>query len=358
MPLKSRWSVDIPVISLPSLILGSPDDELPDTPAYYDTEAPESLQLSLREFALWSRRVAAGLLKAGLQQQDRVLVYSGNNLFFPVVFMGVIMAGGSITTANPAFVARELAHQLSDSKPRFVLLAEGSLETALQAARMTDYDPHNMFIFDDAPLLNVDTARDVGMVRHWKHLIANPQQGKAFRWEEGSTMEFVQRTVAILYSSGTTGAPKGVEITHYGLVANCCQLNFLYNLDPRFASDSQNSRGQRALCMLPMYHGLGLLQFSTVFLYRRIPVYIMKRYSLQTMLQNVQRFRISELLLVPPMAVALAKSPEAKSGRFDLSSVHKVGCGAAPLSREICAELEKLWPNGQVNVKQGWGMTE
>lgn len=349
MPHKSRWSVDIPITSLPSLILGTPHDTLPDTPAYFDADRPEILHLTWREYALWSKRIASGLQAAGLRPSDRVLVYSGNNIFFPVVFMGVVMAGGIITTANPAFVARELAYQLKDSQPRFLLIAEASIDNAIEAARLANYDSSKIFIFDDAPLQG--PGRDVGAIRHWGHLIASVDTGKDFQWKEISTIEEARQTVALLYSSGTTGVPKGVEITHYGLVASCVQLNHLNALNP-------TKYPTRLLAMLPMYHGLGLLTFSTMSPYRRIPTYIMKRFSLVPLFKNIERFQISELMLVPPILIAMAKNPEARQGKYDLSSIRKVGVGAAPLSREMCEELEALWPNGQVNVKQGWGMTE
>ena len=124
--------MDIPITSLPSLLLGDDPDALPDTPAYIDTENPEVLRLSWREFAYWCKRVAAGLVDTGLCSNDRVLIYSGNNIFFPVATLGVIMAGGIISTANPTFVARELAYQLKDSGARFLLIAEASMGMLLE----------------------------------------------------------------------------------------------------------------------------------------------------------------------------------------------------------------------------------
>jgi 4-coumarate--CoA ligase len=87
-----------------------------------------------------------------------------------------------------------------------------------------------------------------------------------------------------------------------------------------------------------------------------IPVYIMPKFDFTKLLQHIQDFKITSLNLAPPIAVRLAKDPEVK--KYDLSSVYYVGSGAAPLSQEVSEQVEGLWPNGQVNLKQGWGMTE
>jgi len=89
---------------------------------------------------------------------------------------------------------------------------------------------------------------------------------------------------------------------------------------------------------------------------QNVPVYMMSKFDFIQMLEYTQKFRITFLILVPPVVVAMAKHPITKT--YDLSSIENVGSGAAPLGREVCIELEKLWPDGSVNVKQGWGMTE
>ena len=266
------------------------------------------------------------------------------------------MAGGIVTTANPTFVARELAYQLKDSEATFLLVAKASLETALEAAKSVNLSQDQIFIFDDEPFQG--RGEGVGNVSHWKNLIASPESGKALVWDDCRSVEKSNRTVALLYSSGTTGVPKGVELSHYNFVANGIQVDHLCNLDPRTSRDETNAKEQRLLCFLPMYHGLALIYFATVAPQRRLPVYIMKRFDLLQMLVSIQTFKITELILVPPIIVAMAKHPALKAGKYNLNSVFKIMAGAAPLSREICEELEKLWPKGAMNVKQGWGMTE
>lgn len=96
--------------------------------------------------------------------------------------------------------------------------------------------------------------------------------------------------------------------------------------------------------------------FGVNALKENIPVYVMSKFDFIQMLEYTQKYRITFLILVPPVVVAMAKHPITK--KFDLSSVEHVGSGAAPLGREVCVELEKLWPENRINVKQGWGMTE
>lgn len=82
----------------------------------------------------------------------------------------------------------------------------------------------------------------------------------------------------------------------------------------------------------------------------------MAKFDLLQVLGYIQKFRITDLQLVPPIAVALAKHPAVKN--YDLSSVESIGSGSAPLGRDVSILVEKLWPPGKVNMKQGWGMTE
>lgn len=104
------------------------------------------------------------------------------------------------------------------------------------------------------------------------------------------------------------------------------------------------------------YHAYGQTYFCVGCPVRQIPAYIMRKFDFVKMLEYVERYRITGLTLVPPIAVALAK--DARVSGYDLSSVISVGCGAAPLGNEVSRELENKWPPGVVNVKQGWGMTE
>ncbi|KAF1927760.1 acetyl-CoA synthetase-like protein [Didymella exigua CBS 183.55] len=357
MVIKSRWNVPTPAVSLPTYIFDSPHGELPKTPAFLSAKEPNKYFLSLHEYRLYAKRFASGLRRAGLQPGDRVLLFSGNTLFFPSVIMGVIMAEGVFTGANPTYVARELAYQLKDSGAKFLVCAEGSLDTGIAAAKEAGLSADSVFIFDDGNATfdgrTVEKSTELGHVRHWTALLDSKANGDAYAWPDLKTPEELDRVVALNYSSGTTGVAKGVMITHRNYVANSTQQIHMQALTPNYTQDLPK---QRYLCFLPMYHAMAQSVFAVNAVKQRVPVYIMPRFDFVEFLTYVQKYSISDLALVPPVVVAMAKHPATK--KFDLSSIKTVTVGAAPLGREASQEFEKLWPNGQVNVKQGYGMTE
>ena len=357
MVIKSRWSYPAPAVSLPTFIFGSPTTELPATKAFISASEPEKHFLTFSDYRLYAQRFAAGLRRAGLQPGDRVLLFSGNTLFFPAVIMGIIMAEGVFSGANPSYVPRELAYQLKDSGAKFLLCGEGSLETGITAAKEIGMSAERIFLFDDGVATfegrKIEKSTEIGIIRHWTDLLETPERGAAYAWPNLRTDEELDRVVALNYSSGTTGLAKGVMITHRNYVANCGQQVFMSTLAPDYA---ESLPLKRVLCFLPMYHAMAQAIFCFNAVKQRIPVYIMPRFDFLKMLEYVQKYRITDLVLVPPVVVAMAKHPATKD--FDLSSVKTVASGAAPLGREVCEEFERLWPNGQVNVKQGWGMSE
>ena len=359
MPFKSRWSIEIPKCALPTYLFESHTAELPDKPAFIDADRPDHYVLSLADFRLWSQRLACGLHTAGLQPGQPLLLYSGNSIFFPVVLIGTMMAGGIFTGANPSYTAREVAYQLEDSGAAILLCADSALETGIEAARMAGLKREKVFVFDDGDGI-YDTFDEnprlmnrgrLGQL-HWTSLVSSREDGAKFQWRDDPTV--INDTAALNYSSGTTGLPKGVEITHLNYVSNARQHMHLARLKPDFYEGGRER--MRWLCFLPMYHAMAQTVFAIGAPSERIPSYIMRRFDFQKMLEAVQNFRISLLHLVPPLVVAMAKSPLTR--QYDLSSVNGAGSGAAPLGKEISQEFEKLWPDGSVNLKQGYGMTE
>ncbi|KIW95889.1 uncharacterized protein Z519_02954 [Cladophialophora bantiana CBS 173.52] len=356
MPYKSRWELSPPHVSVPSFLFGSPTGILSDAEKILlDWKRPETHSFSLHSLREWSKRFAAGLTAAGIQQGDRVMLVSGNNFWTPVIVLGVVMAGGIYNSANPASTARELEYQLKDSEPRFVFAAENCLRVTQEAAKSAGIDQSHLFLFEELPShFATASERQEKLInntaQHWGTLITTPQVGSAFRWDESQTAEMATKTAILIYSSGTTGLPKGVEVTHSNLVSTTMQL-----MKMQLSDKSVTQR--RSLCVLPMYHGLGLVYFVFVASKSGLQSYMMQRYNLRDMLSCIDSFKITELLLVPPILLAIAKHPSARNGDYDLSSVRKVVAGAAPLGTEVTQQFEEIW-SGRVRVRQAWGMSE
>ncbi|KAF2816941.1 4-coumarate-CoA ligase 2 [Mytilinidion resinicola] len=353
MPIRSRWQIEVPRISLPTYLFDSPTAPLPTTSALISTANPDNHFLSHAGYRLWSQRLALGLQRAGLAQGERVLLFSGNSVFFPVVILGIVMAGGIFTGANPSYVVRELAYQLKDSGAKFLICSEASLATGIEAAKAVGLSEDNVFAFDDGAATFEGRGKSRGNIRHWTTLLASDDDGRGFAWENQDTDDFLNRTIVLNYSSGTTGVPKGVMITHRNYVSNCVQGIHVFSLDLEYKAKIARSR---QLCALPMYHAMGQVLFCFQGPVQRVPIFIMPKFDLIAMLEAAQNFRITDLLIVPPIIVAMAKHPATR--KFDLSAVERVISAAAPLGREVCKEFEKLWKNGSVNVKQAWGLTE
>ena len=256
MPWKSRWHCDIPQKDLSSYVFPSQTESLGDKPFLFDADKSDRYNLTHNSYRLWCKRVAAGLIKNGLQPGDRVLLFSGNTLFFPVVFLGIVMAEGIFSGANPTYVPRELAYQLKDTGAKFLICAEATLDTSLEAADSIGFPHDRIFVFDNGYSTFDGTGQGVKDIKHWSHLLASPEDAELFRWKTLSTLEEVQRTVCLNYSSGTTGLPKGVCVSHRNLIANVEQTvqirDALQDYDPRDRPE------ERWVGFLPLYHAFGM----------------------------------------------------------------------------------------------------
>lgn len=242
---------------------------------------------------------------------------------------------------------------MTDSGARFLITSDAALEVAAAGAKQANLPLERVFNFDDGFATYENRGQDKGGFRHWSKLLVSEAEGRNFAWDDLSPAQVRDTLAALNYSSGTTGVPKGVMITHRNYIANAEQVE----LQGSLKTDYEEMKARtKLLCFLPMYHAMAQTMFGINAVKNLTPVYMMAKFDFLEMLQYIQKFRITSLVLVPPVVVAMAKHPATR--KFDLSSVEMVGSGAAPLGREVCAELEKLWPNGQVNVKQGWGMTE
>ena len=237
------------------------------------------------------------------------------------------------------------------------MTSQEGIDIALKAAAGASLPQSHVFVFGD-PSENLQDLR----VSPWTSFWASSEDAESWNWERISTFEEANQTTAVLnYSSGTTGLPKGVEISHYNLVANSEQLLFKrshYGDTPEAHRRKQNIEllGERWLAALPMYHAYGQTYYCLSAARLGAKVYIMPAFSLEKYLLFMDIYRITFMASVPTIMTMLHKyeNPD----KYNLRSVEVVTSGSAPLDGNMARSVTSKYLRAGVIVKQGWGMTE
>ena len=317
---SDRPDVEVGGTTIPALVLERAA-RLGDKPALVD--AASGRTLGYRQLAAGVERVAAGLAARGFAKGDVLALFSPNLPEYALAAYGAMAAGGVVTGANPLLTTEELAGQLADAQARLLVTVPPFLDRALAAA-------------DKAGVSEVLVFGEAEGATPFRALVAHDHPPAAVTVDPDDV-------AALPYSSGTTGLPKGVELTHANLVTNVRQ--------------SQATLGFReddvVVAVAPFFHAIGFNIILHASLAAGATAVTLARFDLEGFLRVIQEHRATFTIVVPPVALALAGHPLVES--FDLSSLRMLGVGGAPLGASVeqrCAE--RL---GCV-TGQGFGMTE
>jgi acyl-CoA synthetase (AMP-forming)/AMP-acid ligase II len=319
--------VEIPNLSVPEFVLAA-GRERPDAPALIDGLKGDVITHG--QLAAYVDRVAANLHARGLRKGDVVAVFCPNTPWYPVVFHGIAAAGCVMSPINSLYTPHEIAFQLKDSGAKVLITISLFLDRAKEAAEQSPVDEIVVLdgaeghanLFDllgaDAPSVTVD-------------------------------IDPAEDLVTLPYSSGTTGLPKGVMLTHRNLVANVAQTRPLIDLQD----------DEKIIAVLPFFHIYGLTVLMNQGLQWGATVVTLPRFDLEDFLRTIQDHKITRAFVAPPILVALAKHPIID--QYDLSSLRSILSGAAPLDEQLANAVEQRLRKGAdtgVTVAQGYGMTE
>lgn len=269
-------------------------------------------------------RTAAGLAAHGFRKGDVFAIHCLNAPEYAIAFLAVATLGGACTMASTLASENELTTQLKESGAKYLLTDSQLVETALAAARVVNL--REVFVLGQA---NCATS--------FSSLLDHQGQTPSVEIDPRKDI------VALPYSSGTTGLPKGVMLTHYNLVAMLCQME---TAEVLHSSDT-------TICVVPCYHVYGFHVVINLALRTGATVVTLPRFDFAEFLRALQDYEVNIVPVVPPIVLGLSRNPLVDS--FDLSKLETLHCGAAPLSVEVADACAKRLG---VRISYGYGMTE
>lgn len=288
-------------------------------------------RLEMEELKVRSRALASVLSARGIGVDSVVLIYAPNHVEFGTVVFATQLIGGIVSPANPTYTVSELKYQMKDTKAKIVFAHSASIDNARAAAESLGISRENVLSIDQ----DMDSLVTEGLKR-------GPVAEYVISHEQSKT-----KLAFLNYSSGTTGLPKGVMITHFNIVANLQQTAVQF-------SGKGEPDMSKALGLLPLFHIYALTCVFLYNIYRSHEVIILPKFDMPTLLKTIEKYKLTFLYLVPPIVIALINMDITKN--YDLSSVQLVLSGAAPLTSETALELQRKFPTW--HIRQGYGMTE
>lgn len=269
----------------------------------------------------------------GWKKGDVLALFSKNCIDTPVVTWGCHWTGGIISPANPAYTAGELTHHLKDSGAKALFTLKALLPTALKAAG-------NAGIPKDRIVLIGEEKDETGTFKHLTDLLEPTISGNRTAIHASKDLAF------LVYSSGTTGLPKGVMLTHSNVISNLCMVE-------SFEGQLLKWNRDKVLSVLPYYHIYGLQMLIHVPAYIGITTVVMSAFDLNAFCNIVQQHKITYAYVAPPIILHLAKNPIVSN--YDLSSLKHITSGAAPLAKDL---IYAVYDRLKIGVKQAYGLSE
>jgi len=324
--------VDIPDTSVYECVFGGIDAA--DLGRVALVDAASGVEITYGETIARVNAFAGVLTERGIGVGDVVAILSPNSPGFAIVLHGILRAGATVTTVNALSTAGEIATQISDSDARMLITVAALLERAEEAASAAGMADADVVVFDN---LGAGEGLAVGAHPDTSGLLRSDRPAPQASFDPAT------HVAALPYSSGTTGIPKGVMLTHLNLVANLAQIRPIHGMTP----------ADVVLGVAPFFHIYGMTAVMNAALESRSRLVIMAKFDLAEFLANIQKYRCTQGYIVPPVALALAKHPMVDS--YDLSSLRTLVSGAAPLDTDLARAVEV---RVGCRIVQGYGMTE
>jgi long-chain acyl-CoA synthetase len=289
----------------------------------------DSFKFTYAQMDALSNQVASSLRAAGLKKGDRVGLMLPNVPQFPMAYFGILKAGGVVVPMNVLLKGPEVSFYLGDSESSFLLVWE---DFATEALKGTE----NLKGIKTYVVLKPGSAAAPAGTRSFVELLAGDPK---FDMETTSPDD----TAVILYTSGTTGKPKGAELTHANLFLNAHFTSHVFG----------SGLDDITLCVLPMFHSFGQSAVMNVAIHVGSTLTLVPRFEAEKVLEVMQRDKVTVFPGVPTMFFALLHHPTASN--YDLSALRICVSGGAAIPGEVLQAFEKRFHS---LILEGYGLSE
>lgn len=302
------------------------------------TNAITGQRIDYAQVKEYTTYVSTALVKKyGLKEGETVALFSPNTIWYPVALLGTLRAGGIVSGASPAYNVEEMTYALKTANAKFLMTIPTSMDVAATAARNAGIPKEQIFLLER----DIDGYTTLQQLFEIGRSFGQSGQVSSFKVPNGKQSQDICGLLS--FSSGTTGLPKAVMISHRNIIAQSLQVQQITTSDH-----------DKVLGVLPFFHITALNHVLHLPVLLNAEVYILPAFTMKDMLDTVVKNKIKEMLVVPPILIRLVR--DSVVDQYDLSHLRRFSTGAAPISEEIIQLLQKKFP--QTKFKQGYGMTE
>ena len=299
------------------------------------------VQFTYAEINAQANQVANALKRFGIEKGDKVALSCPNLPYFPIIYFGILKAGATVVPLNILFKAREVAYHLADSDARVHFCFEGTPELPMGVEGLKGFEATETCEKFVLITLDPEKASPYANAETFRQFVG----GESTEFETATTFE--TDTAVILYTSGTTGQPKGAELTHSNVVLNARLSDTMY---PRRDADVH-------LLTLPLFHSFGQVVQMNAGFYNRATLVLLPRFTPEDALRLMDRHDVTIFAGVPTMYWALLNHQD--TDRFDLEKISRnlrlCKSGGASLPVEVLKGFEEKF---KTKITEGYGLSE
>lgn len=208
------------------------------------------------------------------------MIYTPNHIFVPAAYLGIVGSCRAFSAANPIYTVQEVVHQLKNTGAVAILAHPSMVKNAVEAAKAAGLPKERIYQFDDKPCTTLEGVKD------WREMLASPEEAESYQWRRLRGDESVKTVATINYSSGTTGLPKGVMVSHHNLIANVAQT--IAVRWPGLDVSVGEKPTERWVGFLPLFHAYAQLYINLIATKLSVPIYIMKAFVYSEFLRCIQ----------------------------------------------------------------------